>query len=94
MAGTHCSESVLHRHRERPQQVVGELRVGELEVALVVELEQGGRVGVFFLEVQVVDLRFVGGVAALLAHVHLLGEWEGRMELEMWEKWQTTLRRL
>lgn len=62
---------VLHRHRERTEQVVRKLRIGKLEVALVVELEQGRRVGVLLLQVQVVDLRFVRRVATLLADVHL-----------------------
>lgn len=40
-------------------------------MALVVELEQGRRVRVFVLQVQVVHFRLVRRVAALLAHVHL-----------------------
>lgn len=36
----------------------------------VVELEQGRAVRVFVFQVQVVDFRFAGGVAALLAHVY------------------------
>lgn len=62
---------VLDRHRERAEQVVCKLRIGKLEVALVVELEKGRRVGVLLLQVQVVYFRFVGRVAALLAYVHL-----------------------
>lgn len=77
--GGHVSASpsrrlILHRHRERAEQVVRKLRVGELEVALVVELEQGRRVRVLLLQVQVVHFRLVRRVAALLAHVHLLEE--------------------
>lgn len=37
----------------------------------VVELEEGGTVGVVVLEVHVVALRLSRGVAALLTHVHL-----------------------
>lgn len=62
---------VVNGHRERAQQVVCELRVGELEVTLVVELQQGWRVGMLVLQVDVVDFGLVGGVPALLAHVHL-----------------------
>jgi len=40
-------------------------------VSLVVELEEGGAVGVVVLQVQVVNLRLWGGVAAVLADVHL-----------------------
>lgn len=40
-------------------------------MALVVELEQGRRVRVFVLQVQVVHFRLVRRVAALLAHIHL-----------------------
>lgn len=53
------------------QHVDGEVSLGELEVPLVVELEQGGAVRVELLQVQVVHLGLVGGVAALLADVHL-----------------------
>ena len=47
--------------------------VGELEVTLVIELEQCRTVGMLVLQVQVVDLGLGGGVAAVLAHVHLKG---------------------
>lgn len=61
----------MDRHGQLAQQLVGERRVVEFEVSLVVELEQRGRVGVLLLEVHVVLLRLRRGVAALLAHVHL-----------------------
>lgn len=61
----------MDRHGQLAQQLVCERRVVELEVSLVVELEQRGRVGVLLLEVHVVLLRLRRGVAALLAHVHL-----------------------
>lgn len=57
--------------RAHLQQHVGEVAVRELEVPLVVELEEGRAVGVLVLEVQVVDLRLLRRVAALLAHVDL-----------------------
>lgn len=50
---------------------VCEVGVVELEVPLVVELEEGGAVGVVVLEVNVVALGLAGGVATLLAHVDL-----------------------
>ena len=40
-------------------------------MSLVVELEEGGAVGVVVLQVDVVYLRLWGGVAAVLADVHL-----------------------
>ena len=52
-------------------QVAGEVGVVELEVSLVVELEEGGAVGVVLLQVQVVDLGLGRRVPAVLAHVHL-----------------------
>lgn len=58
-------------HGQLAEQIVGKLRVGELKVPLVVELEQRRRERMVVLQVQVVNLRFAGGVAALLAHVHL-----------------------
>lgn len=64
---------VVHRHRQRAEQVVRERRIVKLEVPLVVELEQRGRVGMLLLQVHVVHLRLVGRVATLLAHVHLRG---------------------
>lgn len=63
----------MNGHRKASEQVVRELRVGELEVALVVELEKGRRVGVLVLQVDVVDFRLVRGVSALFTHVHLRG---------------------
>lgn len=53
------------------EQHVCKVRVGELEVPLVVELEQRGAVRVFLLQVNVVHFRLLGGVSALLANVHL-----------------------
>ena len=53
------------------QQLVCEAVVGELEVALVVELHEGGGVGVELLEVDVVHLRLLRRVPTVLAHVHL-----------------------
>lgn len=61
----------MNGHGQLAQQIVGKLRVGELKVPLVVELEQRRREGMVVLQMQVVDLRLAGGVAALLAHVHL-----------------------
>lgn len=61
----------MHRHRQLAEQIVSELWVGELEVTLVVELEQRRRKRMIVLQMQIVHLRFAGGVAALLAHVHL-----------------------
>ena len=58
----------LHGRRD---QVAGEVGVVELEVSLVVELEEGGAVGVVLLQVQVVDLGLGRRVPAVLAHVHL-----------------------
>ena len=55
----------------RCDQVAGEVSVVELEVSLVVELEEGGAVGVVLLQVQVVDLGLWRRVPAVLAHVHL-----------------------
>lgn len=47
------------------------MRVVELEMPLVVELEQGGAVWVLLLQVDIVDLWLLGRVAAVLAHVNL-----------------------
>jgi len=47
------------------------MRVVELKMPLVVEFEQGGAVGVLLLQVDIVDLRLLGRVAAVLAHVNL-----------------------
>ena len=49
----------------------GKVAVVKLEMSLVVKLEQCRGVGVVLLQVKVVDLRLGGGVAAVLAHVHL-----------------------
>ena len=53
------------------QQHAGKIAVVELEVSLVVELKEGGAVGVLLLQVQVVDLGLGRRVPAVLAHVHL-----------------------
>ena len=53
------------------QQHAGKVAVVELEVSLVVELEEGGAVGMLLLQVQVVDLGLGRRVPAVLAHVHL-----------------------
>ena len=53
------------------QQHAGKVAVVKLEVSLVVELEEGGAVGVLLLQVQVVDLGLGRRVPAVLAHVHL-----------------------
>ncbi len=53
------------------QQHAGEARVVELEVPLVVELEEGRAVRVVLLQVEVVQLRLLGRVTAVLAHVDL-----------------------
>ena len=53
------------------EQETGEIGVAELEVPLVVELEEGGTVGVVLLQVQVVQLGLGGGVATVLTNVHL-----------------------
>ena len=58
----------LHGRRD---QVAGEVGVVELEVSLVVELEEGGAVGVLLLQVDVVHLRLLRRVPAVLAHIHL-----------------------
>jgi len=50
---------------------VGEVCVGEFKVSLVVELHEGGRIGMLLLEVQIMDLGLFGRVPAVLAHVHL-----------------------
>ena len=55
----------------RCDQVAGEVSVVELEVSLVVELEEGGAVGVLLLQVDVVHLGLLGRVPAVLAHIHL-----------------------
>ena len=41
---------------------------------LVVELEEGGGVGVLLLQVEVVNFGFLSGVATVLAHVYLQQE--------------------
>ena len=61
----------LHGRRD---QVTGEVSVVELEVSLVVELEEGGAVGVLLLQVDVVHLGLLGRVPAVLAHIHLQQE--------------------
>lgn len=66
---------VMHRHRQLAEQIVRELRIGELKVTLIVELEQGWRKRMIVLQMQIVDLRFAGRVAAFLANVHL--QWRG-----------------
>ena len=48
------------------------MRVVELEMPLVVEFEQGRAVGVLLLQVDVVDLRLLGRVAAVFTHVNLV----------------------
>jgi len=53
------------------QQHAGKIAVVELEVSLVVELEEGGTVGVLLLQVDVVHLRLLRRVPAVLAHIHL-----------------------
>lgn len=53
------------------EQHIGEIAVGELEVPLIVELEQRRTVGMLLLQVKIVHFRFVRGVSALLANVHL-----------------------
>lgn len=62
----------MHRHRQGAQEIVGKRRVCEFEVSLVVELEQSRRERVVVLQVDVVDLWFIGCVAALFTDVHLL----------------------
>ena len=47
------------------------MRVVELEMPLVVKLEQGWAVGMLLLQVDVVNLRLLGRVAAVLTHVNL-----------------------
>ncbi len=47
------------------------MRIVELKMPLVVEFEQGGAVGVLLLQVDIVDLRRLGRVATVLAHVNL-----------------------
>lgn len=47
------------------------MRIVELKMPLVVEFEQGGAVGVLLLQVDIVDLRLLGRVAAVLTHVNL-----------------------
>ena len=51
-------------------------------MSLVVELEEGGGVGVVVLEVEVVDLGLGGGVPAVLAHVHL--GTSGKVRSQLW----------
>ena len=58
----------LHGRRD---QVAGEVGVVELEVSLVVELEEGGAVGVLLLQVDVVNFWLLGRVAAVFTHVNL-----------------------
>ena len=53
------------------QQHGGKVGVGELEVPLVVEFEERWRVGVVLLQVKVVDLRLLCGVAAVLTDIDL-----------------------
>jgi hypothetical protein len=53
------------------EQHVCKVRVGKLEVSLVVELEQRWAVRVFFLQVNVMHFRLFGGVPTLFANVHL-----------------------
>merc|ERR1719336_1190094 len=53
------------------EQHTRKVAVVELEVSLVVELEEGGAVGVVLLQVQVVDLGLWRRVPAVLTHVHL-----------------------
>ena len=57
------------------------VRVVEFEMSLVVELEKRGGVGVVVFQVKVVYLRLRGGVATILAHIHLNKEVLG-MRLE------------
>ena len=45
--------------------------VVKLEVSLVVELEEGGAVGVVILQVDVMKFRLLRGEAAVFADVHL-----------------------
>lgn len=59
-----------HR-RHRSQQIVGERRVGELEVTFVVKLEQRRRERMILLQMQIVHLRFARRVTTFLAHIHL-----------------------
>ena len=47
------------------------MRVVELEMPLVVKLEQGWAVGMLLLQVDVVNLRLLCRVAAVLTHVNL-----------------------
>ena len=53
------------------QQHARKVTIVELKVSFVVELEEGGAVGVVLLQVQVVDLGLGRRVPAVLAHVHL-----------------------
>lgn len=53
------------------QQHVSEIGICELKVTFIVKFEQSGTVRVFVLEVEVVDLRLVGGMTTLFTHVHL-----------------------
>lgn len=53
------------------KQHAGKTGVVELEVPLVVELEKGWTVWVVLFQVQVVKLRFLGGVTAVFTHVNL-----------------------
>jgi len=53
------------------QQHRGKVRVGELEVSLVVELEECRRERVVLLQVEVVDLGLLCRGTAVLADIHL-----------------------
>ena len=53
------------------KQHAGKTGVVELEVPLVVELEEGGAVGVVILQVDVMKFRLLRGEAAVFADVHL-----------------------
>ena len=53
------------------QHVVAESLGVELEMPLVVELEEGGGVGVLLLQVEVVHLGLLGGVPTVLTDIHL-----------------------
>ena len=53
------------------QKNAGKVAVVEFEMSLVIKFEQGWRVGMVLFEVKVVNLWLRGGVATVLAHVHL-----------------------
>jgi len=53
------------------QQHRGKVRVGELEVPLVVELEERRREGVVLLQVKVMDLGLLCRGTAVLTDIHL-----------------------